>query len=235
VSKQNVILEARNIVKYYGEQKVLDIENFTLYKGAFNFLIGPNGSGKTTFLQILSLVDKDYRGELYYKGEAIDYQRDNLLKSRRKFSVIWQNPYLYKGSVSYNIGLPLRLRGVNKKSIHHKVKQMAEKLAITELLSKRHDQISGGEKQKVSIARALITEPEIIFVDEPTNSLDKESISFFNQHFSELVTDEMTVLLITHDLTQVKRLANHINSLDKGKLIYQGCPREYNSNNFHVI
>ena len=95
MKKKKIILKAENIIKYYGQEKVLDIEQFNLYQNAFNFLLGANGSGKTTLLRILSLVDKDYNGQLSYCGKEINKQESELLNLRRKFSVIWQEPYLY--------------------------------------------------------------------------------------------------------------------------------------------
>src|SRR6056297_1232499 len=103
---KNIIMEANNLIKCYDQEYVLNLENIKVYEGAFNFLIGSNGSGKTTLLNILSMVDTDFKGEVIYKGEKIGKEKIDILKLRRKFSVIWQNPYLFKGTVRYNIGLP---------------------------------------------------------------------------------------------------------------------------------
>ncbi|MGM0601802.1 MAG: ABC transporter ATP-binding protein [Bacillota bacterium] len=224
MSSDKIILKAFNIKKDIRGKKILDLEALNIYAGQFNFIIGPNGSGKTTLLNILSFVDEDFSGDLIYNDQIIGKETDKV-KLRRNFSVIWQEPYLYRGSVFYNISMPLRLRGVNKNQYRKKTEEMAQKLEIENLLEQSAATLSGGEKQKVSIARSLITEPKILFVDEPTTSLDEESIEFFNSHFDELVTDEMTVVMVTHDKKQIRRLAEKVTILKKGSVQYSGPVR----------
>lgn len=233
MNNQNIILKARDIKKYYGQEQVLDIKEFKLYESSFNLLLGPNGSGKTTLLRILSLVDKDYEGKILYRGESITTKVQDLLALRRKFSVIWQDPYLYNGTVAENIGLPLKLRQIKSAEIDTKVKHLANKLNISHLLMKGSRELSGGEKQKVSIARALITEPEILFIDEPTTNLDFESNQFFNSLFADLVINRgMTIMLITHDLHQIKNLGDYIFILkEEGKISISGKKDEILSQN----
>jgi len=214
---EDKIIEIKNIKKVCREKTILNIKEFAVFKNKFNFIIGGNGSGKTSLLNILSLVDQDYRGELYYKGQKLNKESQNL-NLRRKFAVIWQDPYLYRGSVFYNIALPLKLRDISSSQIKIKVKEMAARLEIDELLEQSAHTLSGGEKQKISIARALITDPEILFVDEATTNLDEESIHFFNSHFADLVTDEMTVVMVSHDRRQIKELAEKITLLKGGEV-----------------
>jgi len=215
--KEDKIIVAKNISKTCRSKEILNIDNFEVFKNKFNFIIGANGSGKTSLLNILSLVDQDYKGELYYKGKKIDKPEQNL-ELRRKFAVIWQEPYLYRGDVFYNIALPLKLRHFNQKLIGKKVKEISKKLEIENLLGQSAYTLSGGERQKISIARALIVEPEILFVDESTTNLDEESIEFFNSHFADLVTDEMTVIMVSHDRRQIKKLADYITLIHKGEV-----------------
>jgi tungstate transport system ATP-binding protein len=224
------ILKVKNLKKKIGEKEILNIEEYSVIKDKFNFIIGANGSGKTTLLNILSLIDRDFEGEVYYKGKLLS-KNGEYLNLRRKFSVIWQDPYLYRGDVYYNIALPLKLRGVNKTKINKKVKKMAEKIEIGNLLMQSVHTLSGGEKQKVSIARALITNPEVLFVDEATTSLDEDSIQFFNYHFADLVTDDMTVIMVTHDRRQMELLADRIAFLRKGKVVFSKPAKNYDFDN----
>ena len=219
---KNIILEANNIKKCYDKEYVLDLENIKIYKGSFNFLIGPNGSGKTTLLNILSMIDTDFKGHIFYKGHKVKKDKVDVLELRRKFSVIWQNPYLFKGSIAYNIGLPLKLRQMKDRKVEKKVREISEELEITHLLDKSHNELSGGERQKASIARALITDPDILFIDEPNNSLDYESSRYFNNLFSKLIEEGITILLITHDLYQIENYADYITLLDNGRILKSG-------------
>jgi tungstate transport system ATP-binding protein len=229
--QRDKIIEVKNIKKVCRDKTILDIDEFTVLKNKFNFIVGGNGSGKTSLLNILSLVDQNYQGTIYYKGREINKEEQNL-KLRRKFSVIWQDPYLYRGNVFYNIALPLKLRDVNQNIINKKVKEMAARLEIENLLKQSAHTLSGGEKQKCSIARALITEPEILFVDEATTNLDEESIQFFNSHFADLVTDEMTVVMVSHDRRQIKELADRITLLKGGQI---EITKTINNFNFEIF
>ncbi|MCF8000523.1 MAG: ABC transporter ATP-binding protein [Halanaerobiales bacterium] len=219
---RNIILEANNIKKCYDKEYVLDLENIKIYEGSFNFLIGPNGSGKTTLLNILSMIDTDFKGSIFYRGDKVKKDKKEALELRRRFSVIWQNPYLFKGTIAYNIGLPLKLRQMKDRKVEKKVREISEELEITHLLDKSHNELSGGERQKASIARALITDPEILFIDEPNNSLDYESSRYFNNLFSKLIDEGITILLITHDLYQIENYADYITLLEDGRVIKSG-------------
>ncbi len=219
---KDIILEAKNIRKKYDKEHILDLDNVKIYKSSFNFLIGPNGSGKTTLLNILSLVDTDFKGEVLYKGQPVKKENFDILKLRRNFSVIWQNPYLFKGTVASNIALPLKLRKVKQSEIKERVKSIAAELDIENLLEKQSNELSGGERQKTSIARSLITKPEILFIDEPNISLDYESTRYFNNLFLKLIEDGITILLITHDLYQINNFAEYITVLNDGKVEKSG-------------
>ena len=229
--REDKIIEVKKIKKICRKNNILNIDNFSVLKNKINFIIGGNGSGKTSLLNILSLVDHDFEGELYYRGKKIDKAEENL-ELRRKFSVIWQDPYLYRGSVFYNIALPLKLRDKCQETIKKKVDRISKKLEIESLLEQSVQTLSGGERQKTSIARALITEPEILFVDEATTNLDEESIQFFNSHFADLVTEEMTVVMVSHDRRQIKQLADYITLLRQGEV---EVTKEINHFNFQLF
>lgn len=227
MNRGNKILKIENVRKNIGGKEILNVEKYSIIKEKFNFIIGANGSGKTTLLNILSMIDREFEGKIYFKGKLISKNKSNL-DLRRKLSVIWQDPYLYKGDVYYNIALPLKLRGFKKEEIAKRVRYIADKIEILELLKQSSYTLSGGEKQKVSIARALITEPEILFVDEATTNLDEESIRFFNSHFADLVTEDMTVVMVSHDRRQIKMLADRIAFLKKGKIISSKPAEKFN-------
>lgn len=212
-----VIIKAQKIIKFYDQKQVLDIDEFKLYEGKLNLLLGANGSGKTTLLNILSLIDDNYQGNIFYKGK-LTKKKENL-KQRRKFGVVWQKPYLYKGTIAFNIGLPLKLRNIPSDEVKERVDKLARELAIEELLSRKHNELSGGELQKVSIARAIISKPEVLFVDEPTNNLDQESKSFYNTIFKRMIDSKMTLMVITHEYEQLETIVDYVTVLQRGKVL----------------
>ncbi|AZO96023.1 ATP-binding cassette domain-containing protein [Halocella sp. SP3-1] len=214
------LLVGREIIKYYGKDKVLDISEITIKHGSILALMGPNGSGKTTLIKILSQLEEKNTGEIYYQGEKIN-KRDSL-KVRRKIGFIWQKPLLYRGSVYDNIALGLKYRKMGKDEIQKRVAQVIDRLKIINLKDKDARKLSGGEQQKVSIARTLVTEPELIFIDEPNTSLDIESIGLVEEIIKEEVRKGVSIVLVTHNFYQAKNLADEIIILRKGKLVAQG-------------
>ncbi|MTI60128.1 MAG: ATP-binding cassette domain-containing protein [Firmicutes bacterium] len=214
------LLVGREIIKYYGKDKVLDISEITIKHGSILALMGPNGSGKTTLIKILSQLEEKNTGEIYYQGEKIN-KRDSL-KVRRKIGFIWQKPLLYRGSVYDNIALGLKYRKMGKDEIQKRVAQVIDRLKIINLKDKDARKLSGGEQQKVSIARTLVTEPELIFIDEPNTSLDIEGIGLVEEIIKEEVRKGVSIVLVTHNFYQAKNLADEIIILRKGKLVAQG-------------
>ncbi|QTL98900.1 ATP-binding cassette domain-containing protein [Iocasia frigidifontis] len=218
------LLVGKDIIKYYGKEKVLDISEITIKQGSIMVLMGPNGSGKTTLIKILSQLEEKNTGEIYYQGDKIN--KKDSLKMRRKIGFIWQKPLLYRGSVYDNIALGLKYRKMGKTDIQRRVNQVLARLKITDLKDKEAKKLSGGEQQKVSIARTLITEPGLIFIDEPNTSLDVESIALIEEIIKEEVKKGVGIVLVTHNFYQAKNLADEIILLRKGKIVAQGEEQE---------
>lgn len=218
------LLVGRKIIKYYGKEKVLDISEITIKQGNILVLMGPNGSGKTTLIKILSQLEEKNTGEIYYQGDKIN--KKDSLKMRRKIGFIWQKPLLYRGSVYDNIALGLKYRKIRKAEIQKQVNQVLDRLKITNLKDREARKLSGGEQQKVSIARTLVTEPRLIFIDEPNTSLDVESIALIEEIIKEEVKEGVGIVLVTHNFYQAKNLADEIILLRKGKIAAQGEEQE---------
>lgn len=214
------LLIGKNINKYYGDIKVLDIEEIIISSGKIQVLMGPNGSGKTTLIKILSQLEEMDLGQIYYQGMEISNLESLAL--RRKIAFIWQNPLLYNGSVYNNIVQGLKYRNIEKKEIENRVNLVMERLKIIDLKDKDARKLSGGEQQKVSIARSLVTDPELIFIDEPNTSLDMESIDIVEEIIKEEKEKGLAIVLVTHNFYQAKNLADEIILLRKGKIIARG-------------
>ena len=216
------VISGENIVKYYGEEKILDIEEVVIKEGLVSALMGPNGSGKSTLIKILGQLEECKESKVYYRGEQVTAK--NRLAVRRQLGFIWQDPLLYNTSVYENIALSLKFRNLSEEEIDTRVKEALTRLNINKLANKNAKQLSGGEKQKVSIARSLVIEPELIFIDEPNTSLDIDSINLVEEIIAEEVEKGVSVLLVTHNFYQAKSLADEVLVLKEGRLVDQDSP-----------
>lgn len=201
------ILEVKNIEKYYGSKsnltKAIDNISFTVKEKEFVGIMGASGSGKTTLLNCISTIDKVTTGHIIINNEDITKLKGNKLNKfrREELGFIFQDFNLLDTLTAYeNIALALTIQKRNIHEIDKKVKEIATKLEITNILNKYPYQLSGGQKQRVASARAIITNPKIILADEPTGALDSKSAKQLLETFEALnETLGATILMVTHD------------------------------------
>lgn len=201
------ILEVKNIEKYYGSKsnltKAIDNISFTVKEKEFVGIMGASGSGKTTLLNCISTIDKVTTGHIIINNEDITKLKGNKLNKfrREELGFIFQDFNLLDTLTAYeNIALALTIQKRNIHEIDKKVKEIANKLEITNILNKYPYQLSGGQKQRVASARAIITNPKIILADEPTGALDSKSAKQLLETFEALnETLGATILMVTHD------------------------------------
>lgn len=201
------VLEVKNIEKYYGSKsnltKAVDNISFNIKSKEFVGIMGASGSGKTTLLNCISTIDRVTSGHIIINGEDITKLRGNKLNKfrREELGFIFQDFNLLDTLTAYeNIAIALTIQKVNAHEIDKRVKEIAQKLEITDILSKYPYQVSGGQKQRIASARAIITNPKLVLADEPTGSLDSKSAK---QLLGTLVTLNeklgATILMVTHD------------------------------------
>ena len=201
------VLEVKNIEKYYGNRsnltKAIDNISLNVKKGEFVGIMGASGSGKTTLLNCISTIDKVTAGNIKINNQDITKLKGNNLNKfrREELGFIFQDFNLLDTLTSYeNIALALTIQKVNHKEIEKRVKDIAEKLGIIDILNKYPYQISGGQKQRVAICRAIITSPQLILADEPTGALDSKSAKQLLECFEDLNQKlGATILMVTHD------------------------------------
>lgn len=201
------ILEASKIYKSYGnkfnKQEVLKGIDLSVEKGEFVSIMGASGSGKTTLLNVLSSIDKVSLGSIKIEGKEFTGLKEKELAEFRKHHLgfIFQEYNLLDTlTVKENVLLPLSIKQVSRKEADHKFREVATELGIYELKDKYPNEISGGQKQRTSAARAFIHEPSIIFADEPTGALDSKSASDLLNKLSELNRKmAATIIMVTHD------------------------------------
>jgi putative ABC transport system ATP-binding protein len=203
----SIILETKNVEKYYGNKhnltKALAGISFTVQKGEFVGIMGASGSGKTTLLNCISTIDSVTSGQVLINGSDVSGMKHKMLAKFRRESLgfIFQDFNLLDTLTAYeNIALALTILGTLPKDIEKKVIKVAKILGVTKVLDKYPYEISGGEKQRVASARAIVTNPALVLADEPTGSLDSKAAKALLENFKNLViNNEVTILMVTHD------------------------------------
>ncbi|WNS44648.1 ABC transporter ATP-binding protein [Paenibacillus sp. MMS20-IR301] len=202
-----VIMQANKIYKTYGnkfnKQEVLKGIDLQVDKGEFVGIMGPSGSGKTTLLNVLSSIDRVSQGTIEIEGKEFTAMKEKQLAEFRKHHLgfIFQDYNLLDTlTVRENVMLPLSITGISKKEAHQKFVQVSSELGIYELQNKYPAEISGGQKQRTSAARAFVHDPSIIFADEPTGALDSKSASDLLNKLADMNEKrQATIVMVTHD------------------------------------
>lgn len=219
------ILEATGIVVNRNGRRILDVPALHVRSGEVLTIIGPNGSGKTTLVQCLALLIKPDSGVISYNGRRIEGGR-LALQQRRRLAVVFQQPLLLRGTARDNISLGLRLRGLPREEIASRVERWLDRFGIAGLADSHVSTLSGGEAQRVSLARAFAMGPEIMFLDEPFAALDAPSRQALTGELSQVLRDTgTTTVMVTHDRTEALALGDRIAVLIDGQIRQAGTPQ----------
>ena len=224
-----IIYYLNNISKTYSGNTVLSIDELSIYNGEIMGLLGASGSGKSTLLRLLNFIEPTDTGEIKFLDKS--YDKDNLpdLSTRRKVTTVFQRPYLMTTTVWQNIVYPLKIR--NQNVDQKEVEKIIYKLGLADLKKQRADKLSGGEAQRVSLARALIFKPRVLLLDEPTSNLDPANLQIIEDMIFDYVCEEKaTIIMVTHNVFQAKRLANRVSLLYKGELAEVNTKDEFFNN-----
>lgn len=223
------ILEVHNLEKVYttrfGGNQVRALHNvsLTVEKGEYVAIMGESGSGKTTLLNILATLDKPTHGDVILDGKPVNKIREKDLSAFRRDNLgfVFQDFNLLDTfSLEDNILLPLVLAGQKYSQMSQEIRPLAEKLGIKDLLKKYPYEVSGGQKQRAAVARALITRPSLILADEPTGALDSRSSDELLDLFASINRDGQTILMVTHSVKAASH-AGRILFIKDGELFHQ--------------
>lgn len=199
----------------YGGRKVLDLEELHIGCNRVTAVVGPNGSGKSTLFDILAFLRKPDAGTVLFRGKPASETRTALL--RRQVGYVQQKPYLMKMSVRDNIGLGLKFRGETRNVIDAAVDTVAGELGLAPLLDRDAGKLSGGEIQKVALARALALQPDVIIMDEPFTYLDEVTVGEIEAWIgAQRDARARTVIFSTHDRARAQSLSDNILDLGNG-------------------
>ncbi len=225
------MLEIKNLSKRFGDQQVLDHINLKIKKGKVFVIIGPSGTGKSTLLRCINALERPEKGTIQLENQIFDYE--NLSKSdiqalRTNTSMVFQNANLYRNKTAFgNVATPLLLVKKLQKSEAEKVGlEYLEKVGMLEKKDAYPETLSGGEKQRVGIARALAVNPDIILFDEPTSALDPELVSEVLDVIKELARQHTTMLIVTHEMKFARNVADEVIFMEGGHIVEQAPPEE---------
>jgi len=219
------LVELRNVTRKYGDITALDDVSLEIRKGEIFTLVGPNGSGKTTMLRIMAALDKPTKGEIYFGSVRVD--DSNRGDIRVKSTMVFQKTTLFNATVYKNVAYGLKLRGYSKGEIEGAVREVLEVVKLQGYEKRLAKELSGGEQQRVSLARALVLYTELLLLDEPTANLDPKNVSIIEEVISWVNRErKTTIAMATHNLFQAENLTKRAALIIGGRIAQIGTPQE---------
>lgn len=212
----NNLLIIKDLIFAYGTKEVLNIPEVTFPADRITAVIGSNGSGKTTLLKIIGGLLPSGTGRIFYNGFSITGKREEIL--RKLCVLVHQNPYLFSGTVKKNMEIALYTRGMGRKAIDVKVEDLMHKFALGNLKDNKISKLSGGEKQKLALARAAGLNRKIFLLDEPQAHIDQNSKKMMEKILIALSDEGKHIIFTTHDYGFAYRMAGRIIHLENGRI-----------------
>ena len=219
------LIELEDITKRYGEVTALDGVSLEVMEKEILTILGPNGSGKTTMLKIMASIDEPTSGEVFFDGEKINNSNKN--QARKKSTMVFQRTTLFNTSVYKNVAYGLNLRKYSKKETNERIRNVLRLVKLEGYETRLARRLSGGEKQRVSLARALVLDTELLLLDEPTANLDPENVSIIEETVTHVNQERnTTVVMSTHNIFQAQRITGKAALLLRGKITEVGTVNE---------
>jgi molybdopterin-binding protein len=213
----STVLALRDVRRRYGARDALDVRALDVDAGEVLAVIGPNGAGKSTLLRVLGLLERPDTGQVLVRGRAVDGR--DALGERRRMATVFQEPLLTDATVADNVALGLRFRGVTRAAGRARVARWLERLGVGDLAPRAARTLSGGEAQRIALARALVLEPEVLLLDEPFAGLDAPARAALMADLGAILrADRTTTVLVTHERGEALALADRVAVLMAGRL-----------------
>jgi L-cystine transport system ATP-binding protein len=225
------VLEIRDLHKSFSGNKILKGVDLSVEKGEVITVLGPSGSGKTTMLRCINFLERAEKGEIVFNGTRLNVQnasKRDIAQVRKQSAFVFQNYNLFNNKTALqNVTEGLVVgRGVSKAEAAERGKAALAKVGLSNRLDYYPSQLSGGQQQRVGIARAIAVNPEIILFDEPTSALDPELIGEVLKVMRELAKEEVTMVVVTHELSFARDAATRAVFMDEGVIMEEGTPDE---------
>ena len=222
------MISVKNLAKHYDELIVIKDLNTEIHKGEVISVIGPSGTGKSTFLRCLNLLETPTGGSIFIDGIPLLNKKTNVPKLRQKMGMVFQSFNLYAHlSVLENLTIgPVKLLGLNKDEANKRAIELLKLVGLGEKTYSFPDELSGGQKQRVAIARCMAMEPEILLFDEPTSALDPTMVSEVLAVIRKLAREGMTMVIVTHEMEFARNISSRVFYMDEGIIYEEGAPED---------
>jgi polar amino acid transport system ATP-binding protein len=226
------MIEFKDVNKWYGKLHVLNDINLKIEKGEVLVICGPSGSGKSTLIRCINRLEKIEKGEIMVNKTPVHTRTTNLTKLRAQIGFVFQQFHLYPHmTVLQNIVLaPVNVKHMARGQAEKIAMEKLNQVGMPEKAGAYPAQLSGGQQQRVAIARGLAMSPEIMLFDEPTSALDPEMIGEVLDVMVNLVSEGMTMCVVTHEMGFAKKVADRVLFMDEGKIIETGTPQQFFDN-----
>jgi len=226
------MIEFKNVNKWFGKLHVLNDINLEIAKGEVLVICGPSGSGKSTLIRCINRLENIQKGEIIVNGVPVHDKSANLTKLRADIGFVFQQFHLYPHmTVLQNIMLaPINVKKISKDKAQTIAMEKLDQVGLTDKSEAYPAQLSGGQQQRVAIARGLAMSPEIMLFDEPTSALDPEMIGEVLDVMVNLVSEGMTMCVVTHEMGFARKVADRVLFMDEGKIIETGKPADFFDN-----
>ena len=227
-----VLIKVEKLRKSFGKNEVLKGINAEIRKGDVMVVIGASGSGKSTFLRCLNLLEEPTGGHIFFEGTDITDKSVNINLHRRKMGMVFQQFNLFPHmTVLRNMTLaPSKILGMKKEEVEAKAVQLLEKVGLADRREAYPSQLSGGQKQRIAIVRALCMNPDVMLFDEPTSALDPEMVGEVLEVMKQLAKDGMTMVVVTHEMGFAREVATTVAFVDNGVIVEQNNPKDFFNN-----
>lgn len=222
------LFRIENLSKSFKDKEILKNINFEIFRGEIFALIGPSGAGKTSLLRVLDMLEAPTDGRLIFSGKECRMQDKNSIM--RRMSMLFQTPAIFNATVFYNVAYGLAIRGTDKRTIDKKVKDALDLVGLTGFEHKRALTLSGGEAQRMAFARAIVFEPDVLLLDEPTANLDPANVAKIEDIIQMIQNRGTTIIIASHNIYQVRRIAHRVGIMLNGELIEVNRKEEIYSN-----
>lgn len=229
---KDVLIQVKNLKKQFKHIEVLKGINIDIHKGEVVAVIGPSGSGKSTFLRCLNLLEEPTSGQIIFEGSDLTDKKTNINLLRQKMGMVFQSFNLFANmTVLQNLTVaPIKVKGMSQTDAEELATQLLGRVGLADRKDAYPIQMSGGQQQRVAIARALAMQPDVMLFDEPTSALDPEMVSEVLDVMKQLASENMTMVVVTHEMGFAREVADRVIFIDQGVIQEEGSPEEFFGN-----